>query len=667
MEIINLGKFNFISIYTLFLLIFIIKPTLGLISCPKQYIYQIGTRTICSLGNDTSVSCDSPYVKDALVSCADGYFNHLHKQLIICDFNTGKWSEIPYRCFPPCLPGYPGENPLLDKETLLGNRENNRWYAEILRRPPINGEQNVIPAGVLSAKMIFVWEKYFDRNSQHDFSNYLVRVYKTRANKLEPEDYRIERIVYLDNDPVYTSGGTPELERFCILILSKEKYIEINQELGNFCVIYDGKTELWEKYRWYIEVMKARPENNLMPQYPDKCIVPHVEKRKIDIMCYSNLLDGPLPECSQTANVLQTKCQIGHMKRSSMNDDVISACVAGRWIIDDADGSDCELICGESEEFISETITPLIHGGRQATIRRAPWHAGIYTNSTQKLHELICAGSIIHRNIVISAAHCFYDSSLKTMGIASDYIVGAGKLYHNFSRSEDSEQFVRVSEIHIIRTYDSQKLKNDVSVLVVNPEFIYNSHVKPVCIDWTSYFEYDLKSGTVGHIFGWGATDQNNFLSEELLTVDFKTLSSEQCRKLDNRSEATAENFCGTNDKGATACKGDSGGGFVVKRTIGGKERYTLWGVISSGIGYESYCTEKSLTIFTNIQYFQEPIKAIITKSRRKLNSDKLTKIIWHKIFAHDIWAAPNWVEDELNLKLTSNPEQVRLISDIIT
>ncbi|XP_055383260.1 clotting factor C-like, partial [Condylostylus longicornis] len=388
----------------------------------------------------------------------------------------------------------------------------------------------------------------------------------------------------------------------------------------------------------------------LRPEYSTQCSVPHVDPT-IDLSCYSNFKSDALRRCPKTVPILQTTCQIGYEKVNSNGNDIVSLCVGNRWTVDDQFDSACKLICGEAGS--NGEPVPLIFKGTSTDIKNAPWHVGIYSNNTKasSSYELICSGSIIHRNIVISAAHCFYNKLLRKTDDPRQFLIGAGKRFYSYRKSENTEQFVRVQEIHTLRTYDTSLLRNDIAVLVVTPDFTFTSTVKPVCIDWTTYWDYDLENGTVGHIFGWGANSKDDILTIELSTASLNALSSEDCKRLNKKAEVSAESFCAVNDNGASACKGDSGGGFVVKRTIGSKERYVLWGIVSSGVAND-YCSDGGITIFTNIQYFQEAIKAIISKSKPSLSTDNFSKLLYHQIYAHIIYTPLNWAEKELKLNL---------------
>ena len=69
----------------------------------------------------------------------------------------------------------------------------------------------------------------------------------------------------------------------------------------------------------------------------------------------------------------------------------------------------------------------------------APWHVGIYKNGEQ-----ICGGTIISERVVISAAHCFSQSTNNTHEIDYKFFqVAAGKIKRELLEQESPAAQVR--------------------------------------------------------------------------------------------------------------------------------------------------------------------------------------------------------------------------------
>ena len=77
-----------------------------------------------------------------------------------------------------------------------------------------------------------------------------------------------------------------------------------------------------------------------------------------------------------------------------------------------------------------------------------PWHVGIYENDTQ-----ICGGTIISERLVITAAHCFSQSTDKMHIIDyKTFKVAAGKIIRGLYEKETQKTQIRdVQDVEISR------------------------------------------------------------------------------------------------------------------------------------------------------------------------------------------------------------------------
>ena len=62
-------------------------------------------------------------------------------------------------------------------------------------------------------------------------------------------------------------------------------------------------------------------------------------------------------------------------------------------------------------------------------------------------------------------------------------------------------------------------------------------------------------------------------------------------------------------------CKGDSGGGLLIPQTVDGEKRYFLQGVVSNSQKAKEACDTSFYTLFTNVQYYKNPIKKALKKT----------------------------------------------------
>ncbi|XP_055371422.1 uncharacterized protein LOC129605587 [Condylostylus longicornis] len=575
------------------------SQTFALLSCPKEFLYQIGVNATCESGYNTLIQCDGSnylHVMKANIKCVEGYYNA--NQMIKCDTRTGTWFPEPFQCN-----GYCDRTGTKNLLKVLNEKFKYPWYAEILKHRDTNITE-IFPALIMTGRTVITREKYFKTNLSLNLTDYVVRVYDPPNLH---EDFNIDRIEYVSSEPAIYKPDTKE--PYCVLILTSDKYIKINlKDTRPYCL---DEIRFWKKI----------PEYNLPPKFPNQCVVPNLDKRKnVELYCYQRIKSKPLKKCPATVQALQTKCKLGYEKKNSTEKDFLSMCIANRWSINDRRDENCELMCGKmSYNKDEESSIP-------------PWHAAIYfknINDTLSPLNQLCSGVIIHRDIILSAAQCFYDKTNNKLEGSSNFRVVAGKNFQDEKNSGNSEQFAEISEIYIPSTYGNGNWNNDVAVLILKTPLIFNSFVSPICLKLNS--NSDLESGTTGSIFRW----KSNHINESL-----------------ENSNNSSGNYCHLIENLTTICNRDIGGGFFHKEIIDSKNRYVLKGIISTFINIKDYCVSKNVAAIVDLFYVQEFLKTTISNYRQKLDYKEIPKLIWHRIYDNEIWTAPYWIRKELNLKL---------------
>lgn len=151
-----------------------------------------------------------------------------------------------------------------------------------------------------------------------------------------------------------------------------------------------------------------------------------------------------------------------------------------------------------------------IVGGDDAKPMEYPFIVAIYKDG-----NFHCGGSIYNENWIITAAHCARDFENHF------YEVRAGILRR--SSYSPSAQITKVS--HVIRheAYDMTTMKNDIALMKLKHQFLFNRWVRPICLpskgrtssgdDW----KFGPAPGTLCSAIGWGAIrekgpDRMNFL-----------------------------------------------------------------------------------------------------------------------------------------------------------
>ncbi|XP_031355690.1 chymotrypsin-1-like [Photinus pyralis] len=112
----------------------------------------------------------------------------------------------------------------------------------------------------------------------------------------------------------------------------------------------------------------------------------------------------------------------------------------------------------------------------------------------------------------------------------------------------------------------------DLAILKVAKPFIFNKLVAPIPLDM---------NGTGGGVTciasGWGITRQNGSVSHDLLFTDVKTITNEECVKLQPYPSRRIykSHLCTSTAQGKGVCEGDSGGPLACDGVLSG---LTSWG-----------------------------------------------------------------------------------------
>ena len=118
-----------------------------------------------------------------------------------------------------------------------------------------------------------------------------------------------------------------------------------------------------------------------------------------------------------------------------------------------------EIVKGESEGDVPPELkrSSRIVGGDETEPGAYPWTAQIgYDHPDARNFEVWCGGALIHRLWVLSAAHCFDDTT------ASRYTLTLGE--HDINQDEGTEQIHDIAEIIIHPDYQASTNDNDIAL-----------------------------------------------------------------------------------------------------------------------------------------------------------------------------------------------------------
>uniref|UniRef100_A0A8D3B096 Peptidase S1 domain-containing protein n=1 Tax=Scophthalmus maximus TaxID=52904 RepID=A0A8D3B096_SCOMX len=237
-------------------------------------------------------------------------------------------------------------------------------------------------------------------------------------------------------------------------------------------------------------------------------------------------------------------------------------------------------------------IAPLntkIVGGESAPAGTWPWQVSLHRNLKH-----FCGGSLINKQWILTAAHCFYPST-------SGLVVYLGR---------DSQQGLNLNEVsrtvsQVINhpAYNENTNNNDITLLRLSSPVDFSDYIRPVCLaaDNSSF-----PSGTSCWVTGWGNTQSGVSLPfpERLQEVRVPVVSQAQCQQ--SYSSLTNNMICaGLTEGGKDSCQGDSGGPLVSR----GVSSWVQAGVVSFGSG----CAEPNFPgVYTRVSQYQTWINSQI-------------------------------------------------------
>ncbi|XP_032092139.1 serine protease 27-like [Thamnophis elegans] len=266
-----------------------------------------------------------------------------------------------------------------------------------------------------------------------------------------------------------------------------------------------------------------------------------------------------------------------------------------------SDATKVEAACGQP-------VTSRIVGGLNALEGEWPWQASIFQGS-----RLVCGGSLLSSNWVVSAAHCFNFPE-----VPYEIQLGAYKL------QDPSPNMVTSTVKRIISHPDYTKEEGsswDIALVELNSPVTFNDYILPVCLPTSSA---EFPADTKCWVTGWGQIGSGNLPSPQILQeLEVPIVDRKTCNDLYNESKGyqlqtdlvKADMFCaGYKEGGKDACQGDSGGPLVCKSN----GAWTLAGVVSWGEG----CAQRNqIGVYTSVPFYLDWIQSKINANNGGLSN----------------------------------------------
>jgi len=215
-----------------------------------------------------------------------------------------------------------------------------------------------------------------------------------------------------------------------------------------------------------------------------------------------------------------------------------------------------------------------IVGGIDSGRFEFPYMVGIRSNGKH-----FCGGVIVNQDWIITTAHC-------AQGPVDSYRIVAGD--HDNSNDDGSEQLRDVTEIHAHEEYDAFWISNDIALMKVFPNFVFNENVQPAILPPTG----STPIASTGEVIGWGRLNSGGTLPNILQKVTVPFVTDADCRDAYGEDLIFDSMLC-AGEGGKDACQGDSGGPLL--SIVGGNRQVfglTSWGIGCAQPGYPGVYTE---------------------------------------------------------------------------
>ncbi|XP_022818431.1 uncharacterized protein LOC111350941 [Spodoptera litura] len=255
------------------------------------------------------------------------------------------------------------------------------------------------------------------------------------------------------------------------------------------------------------------------------------------------------------------------------------------------------------------TNTRRLFGGIKTQVNKFPFIVSIHI-----MGEFACAGSIIHRDLVITAASCLqivYQNEYLKNNLKAIYV----RLSSDYT-NHDGET-IPVQNLYVHPAYNPETLSNNVAIISLEKRHRYSrqqKRIRRILFDKTPGNLTNITQGIL--TLGWGATKKGQEVpkSPELTMDLLDLLPIGDCARKYSVDLISKDNFCvGVNNSSRGACHGDLGGPGIVGAV--------LVGIVSFG---DSECgATNSLTVFTKLGYYTTWIENILSMHKKSTKSNE--------------------------------------------
>lgn len=219
---------------------------------------------------------------------------------------------------------------------------------------------------------------------------------------------------------------------------------------------------------------------------------------------------------------------------------------------------------------VHQSANTFIIDGKHAQLESWPWLV-----SVKFIGVDMCGGTIVDKNWIVTAAHCFDSIYMRD---PRNWTIAIGK-YHKYC-TDTTERQLQVEKILMHPDYVKRTNENDIALLKLSQAIDYNCRVRPICLPMGPQH---LLIGEKCWIAGWGMTlgHGNDDIVNEVMVPIINPILCKSSDFYGRRFHPDVMVCAGYRNGGKDACNGDSGGPLICQRN----GVWTLSGITSWGLG----------------------------------------------------------------------------------
>ncbi|KAM8712357.1 hypothetical protein ACLKA7_012814 [Drosophila subpalustris] len=266
-------------------------------------------------------------------------------------------------------------------------------------------------------------------------------------------------------------------------------------------------------------------------------------------------------------------------------------------------------VCCESEDKVAQGLRELSShycgkfatkktiGGREINLMSRPWMALLKFRTMFDTEEFTCGGTLIHKNWILTAAHCFNNQKLLSVRLGE----------HNTTSETDCErrrgQDIRappvenfeIDRVFLHEQYSTGSAHNDIALVKLKSEAKITESIRPICLPVNETIQRNVETLQSFFITGWGRTE-NETSSEVPLETIVTARNRSSCQASFTRKIVPTQICAG--DRGKDSCNGDSGGPLLYVDVFKGQQRFVQFGIVSFG---SRTCGDGNPGVYTNV------------------------------------------------------------------